>query len=103
MPFEIDFLANPSVKQDADAICFRFWNPGLNRYTICIFDGGTSDYAESIKKHLKNYYDDPDTIDFIFCSHPDQDHASGLREILELYNVRFIIWRSCWKRARFRT
>lgn len=100
MPFEIDFLSNPNVKKDADAICFRFRTNTALPYCICVFDGGTAEYAESIKDHLKQYYDNPSVIDYVFCSHPDQDHASGLKDILESYTVRHLVMNRPWLYAK---
>ena len=100
MPFEIDFLSNADVKQDADAICFRFKTTILGNYTVCVFDGGTSEYAATIKEHLAKYYENPTVIDYVFCSHPDQDHASGLKEILESCNVRNLVMNRPWLYAK---
>ena len=100
MPFEIDFLTNANVKQDADAICLRFNTNILGGYTICIFDGGTSEYANTIKEHITQYYGNPVIIDYVFCSHPDQDHASGLKEILETCAVRNLVMNRPWLYAR---
>ena len=100
MPFEIDFLSNSNVKQDADAICFRFRTNTALPYCICVFDGGTAEYAESIKEHLTKYYGNPSVIDYVFCSHPDQDHASGLKDVLESYTVRHLVMNRPWLYAK---
>ena len=102
MSYEIDFIGVGSeVKQDADAFCFRwvdsYGKDGNPLYKIGVFDGGFESHGKAMAQHLNKYYfDDANgektrnekVIDFVFVSHADQDHVSGLKEILEEFNVK---------------
>lgn len=82
--FEIDFLDIESSKS-GDAIPLRYQ---LNNViSIHVVDGGFQDTGEKVIKHIKTYYDDPDFIDSVVVSHPDGDHAGGLRKILEEFEI----------------
>lgn len=98
MSYEIDFIGVSEETKDATAICFR-WKNSDGNYTIGVFDGGISNYGVTLKNHLNTYYfngDDDKTIDFVICSHPHQDHASGLTEILENFNVKALYMNLPW-------
>ncbi len=99
MKYEVDFIGIDEETTDADAICFRFFADNLNRYVVGVYDGGTQIYGEALMEHLNKYYfsgiENP-TIDFVICSHSDQDHASGLATILENFNVDNLIMNRPW-------
>ena len=82
--FEIDFLDVES-KKSGDAIPLRYSISGVTR--IHITDGGFQDTGDKIVEHINNYYDNPSKIDAVIVSHPDGDHAGGLRKILEEFVV----------------
>ena len=100
MAYEIDFIGIPGVKKDYDAIAFRYFSPRLNRFVVCVFDGGTTEVGEALSKHLSQYYLSPATanrtIDFVFCSHADSDHSAGLRTILENHEVQYLVMNRPW-------
>ena len=98
MAYEIDFVGSSKVEKDYDAIAFRYWLPQKNRWRVCIFDGGTSEAGETLTKHLDEYYlkNSLKEIDMVFCSHPDLDHASGLKHILQNYSVRYLVMNRPW-------
>lgn len=83
MPFEIDFL--PVGKSNADAILLRYGNP-LSGYTIQLIDGAYTETADTIIKHINAWYDGA-PIDHMVLSHADDDHATGLVEILKRHHV----------------
>ena len=78
--FEIDFL-NIESEKSGDAIPFRYSIDGVTR--VHVTDGGFQDTGDKIIEHIKNYYDDPSTIDAVIVSHSDGDHTGGLRKVLE--------------------
>ena len=78
--FEIDFL-NIESEKSGDAIPLRYSIDGVTR--VHVTDGGFQDTGDKIIEHIKNYYDDPSTIDAVIVSHSDGDHAGGLRKVLE--------------------
>jgi beta-lactamase superfamily II metal-dependent hydrolase len=82
--FEIDFLDVESPKS-GDAIPLRYEIGGVT--TIHIVDGGFQDTGEKIIEHIKKYYGNPSYIDRVVASHPDGDHAGGLRTVLEELDV----------------
>ena len=98
MAYEIDFVGSDKVTKDYGAIAFRYWSPSANRWVVCVFDGGTSEAGVVLSKHIETYYLQrlPKEIDMVFCSHPDLDHASGLKNILQKYSVRYLIMNRPW-------
>src|SRR5262245_5929593 len=82
--FEIDFL--PVGKSNADAILVRYGDPNSG-YTIHLTDGAYADTAERIREHIKTYYSNA-PIDHKVLSHADDDHATGLVEVLKSHPVR---------------
>ncbi|MDF1594181.1 MAG: MBL fold metallo-hydrolase [Desulfobacterales bacterium] len=82
--FEIDFL-RVEAKKSGDAIPLRYSVDGKTR--IHITDGGFQDTGDKIIEHINKYYDSPAYIDAIVVTHPDGDHAGGLRKLFEEYEV----------------
>lgn len=82
--FEIDFL-NVESSKSGDAIPLRY---RLNSSTfIHVVDGGFQDTGDSIIDHINKYYDSPSLIDRVIVTHPDGDHAGGLRKVLEAFQI----------------
>ena len=46
-------------------------------------------------EHVKKYYG-TETIDFLVCTHPDQDHASGLSVVMENMTVNKVLMHCPW-------
>ena len=82
--FEIDFLHLGSSKS-GDAIALRYEINGIT--TIHVVDGGFQDTGEKVIEHINRYYDNPYHIDRVVVSHPDGDHAGGLRAVLEEFDI----------------
>jgi hypothetical protein len=78
--FEIDFLDVES-KKSGDAIPLRYEVNGAQY--IHIVDGGYQNTSEKILSHIDKYYGAPPHIDHMVSTHPDGDHAGGLRRVLE--------------------
>lgn len=99
MKYEIDFIGINEESKNADAICFRYFNEYDNRYHIGIYDGGTKSYGIKMKNHITKYYKQKDKkliIDFVICSHPHLDHAPGLVEILNEFEVKKVYINRPW-------
>jgi beta-lactamase superfamily II metal-dependent hydrolase len=95
MLYEIDFLPVGEGEQSGDAICLRYsLDEGLTWY-VGVIDGGTQDSGESLCEHIEKYYG-TDVLDFIVCSHPDQDHASGLSYVVENLSVKKVLMHCPW-------
>jgi glyoxylase-like metal-dependent hydrolase (beta-lactamase superfamily II) len=82
MGIEIDFLAVGDKAKSGDAIALRFGNLLGNReeQTVITVDGGTLKSGERLVEHVKTYYK-TNRVDFGFLTHPDGDHASGMRPL----------------------
>lgn len=83
--FEIDFLAVEHPKS-GDAIALRYTN-GAEQQTIHVVDAGFQSTGESMVSHINKYYGNPSFIDHVVATHNDGDHAVGLREVLENFDV----------------
>lgn len=96
---EIDFLPVGEESKSGDAIAMRFgeYKNGnwLNPYII-IIDGGNSDSGDSLVRHVKEVYNS-NTVDRVILTHPDGDHASGLRNVIENLKVGKIWMHRPWK------
>lgn len=82
--YEIDFLDVESQKS-GDAITIRYEINGDE--FIHVVDGGFQATGEKIVAHIKKYYGQNAYIDHVVVTHPDGDHAGGLRTVLEELNV----------------
>ncbi|MEA1898358.1 MAG: MBL fold metallo-hydrolase [Bacteroidota bacterium] len=86
--FEIDFL-NVGNGQSGDAIPIRYNISDDTR--IHVVDGGFQETGESLVDHINKYYDTPSHIDAIVVTHPDGDHAGGLRILFEKFEI-YELW-----------
>lgn len=82
--FEIDFLDVES-KKSGDAVPLRYSINGNQR--IHITDGGFQATGDKLVTHINKYYDNPSYIDSVLVTHPDGDHAGGLRKLFEEYEI----------------
>lgn len=98
MAYEIDFIGINEETKDSDAIGIRWKEEG--RYKVGVYDGGITKYGEKLKEHIEDYYfdktDEKKVIDFVICSHSDQDHVSGLKCILENFDVKVLYMNRPW-------
>ena len=93
---EIDFLPVGENSKSGDAITIRFGNCENGKWTkqtIFVIDGGTSASGDAIIEHVENVYKS-NKINRVFLTHPDGDHASGLRNVLENMKVDKL-WMHC--------
>jgi beta-lactamase superfamily II metal-dependent hydrolase len=82
--YEIEFLPVGNGERSGDAIAVR-WLEG-SAYKVMVYDGGTQESGEALVSHIKQYYN-TNRVDYLVCSHPDSDHASGLSVVLEQLTV----------------
>jgi hypothetical protein len=61
-----------------------------------VVDGGFLDMGEKIKAHIDKYYITQNYIDHVVLTHPDSDHANGLRYVLENCDVRNLWMNRPW-------
>ena len=91
--YEIDFLPVDSGEHSGDAIALRYGRP--DHYEVIVYDGGTKASGQALVDHIQKYYK-TDTIDYVVCSHPDVDHASGLSVVLENLRARQLWMHRPW-------
>jgi beta-lactamase superfamily II metal-dependent hydrolase len=94
---EVDFLAVETAKS-GDAITIRYTQNGLTY--IHVVDGGFSEMGPKIEQHLREYYTTQKYIDHVLLTHPDSDHANGLRYVLENCDVRALWMNRPWLYAQ---
>lgn len=82
--FEIDFLDVESNKS-GDAITVRYQVNDLTY--IHVVDGGFQATGDKVVEHINKYYGNPTYIDRVVVTHPDGDHAGGLRTVLEKFTI----------------
>ncbi|MDD4910646.1 hypothetical protein BU251_09025 [Candidatus Velamenicoccus archaeovorus] len=101
MGFEIDFLPVGEGERGGDAIAIRWGNLHGDRseQKIMVIDGGTKESGKSLIEHIKKYYKAA-KVDYVFCSHPDADHASGLTEVINNLTVGVLCLHRPWEHAQ---
>lgn len=82
--FEIDFLDVQS-SDSGDAVPLRIHEGDVT--TIHTVDGGFQGTGDHVVSHIKKHYNGADHITRVVVTHPDGDHAGGLRSILEKFEV----------------
>ena len=92
--FEIDFLPVGDGERSGDAIALRYGEDGA--YTIHVVDGGTTDAGEKLVTHITRFYGAPDYIDHVVCTHGDDDHSSGLRTVIDRFEIGAIWMNRPW-------
>lgn len=92
--FEIDFL-EAGEKSSGDAITLRYRDDDDVDY-IHVVDGGYIDDGDKIVKHIRKHYDNANFIDHIVLTHPDGDHAAGLKKVLEEFEVGMLWMNRPW-------
>ena len=98
MAHEIDFLAVGGGERSGDAIALRYGDG--HTYSIHVIDGGDQAAGVQMVKHIRKYYENPSYIDAVVCTHGDDDHGSGLREVINEFEVGGIWMNRPWLYAR---
>lgn len=88
MGYEVDFLPVGDGERSGDAICLRFGNlhGDRNEQFVMVIDGGTQTSGEALVNHIQTHYG-TNRVDLVVSTHPDNDHVSGLRQVLEELTV----------------
>ena len=100
MPFEVDFLPVGDGERSGDAFAFRFGNLSGPRaeQKVCVIDGGTKESGKALVRHVQQFFG-TNEVDFVFCSHPDSDHASGLTEVLDGLSCKTLVMHRPWEHS----
>ncbi len=83
--YEIDMLPVGNGDKSGDAIAIRYGNYDTG-YKVMVIDGGTLDAGGALVEHINKYYG-TNKVDYMVCTHPDNDHSSGLRVVMEKMEV----------------
>jgi beta-lactamase superfamily II metal-dependent hydrolase len=94
--YEIDFLPVGNGECSGDAICIRYGTPG--NYKVMVYDGGTKESGEKLVEHIRQHYG-TSHVDYVVCSHPDADHASGLSVVLENLSIGELWMHRPWEHS----
>ncbi len=94
--YEIEFIHVGTGQRNGDAIAVRYGEPGA--YKILVYDGGTLAAGETLVRHIKENYG-TSRVDDVVNSHPDSDHASGLRAVLEELDVGRVHMHRPWEHS----
>lgn len=95
---EIDFLPVGEGSRSGDAIAFRIGlveNGQWKNQKVFVIDGGNSFSGSEIVKHVQNVYD-TNKVERVILTHPDADHASGLRTVINQLEVGKIWMHRPW-------
>lgn len=95
---EIDFLPVGDGAKSGDAIALRFglYKDGVwDNQKVVVIDGGNLVSGNALVKHVKEVYK-TNKVDRVILTHPDADHASGLRPVIEQLEVDRIWMHRPW-------
>jgi beta-lactamase superfamily II metal-dependent hydrolase len=92
MPFELDFL--PVGNSYGDAIVVRYGEQPTGGW-LYVIDGGRLGTADTIIKHIEKYYPNYH-INHMIVSHADNDHACGLIDVFERFDVKHLWMNRPW-------
>ncbi|MEU5524958.1 MBL fold metallo-hydrolase [Streptomyces sp. NPDC047860] len=100
MGYEIDFLPVGDESSGGDAIALRYGNlyGSRNEQTVIVIDGGYLDDGEALVEHIRKHYN-TGTVDLVVSTHPDRDHISGLRIVLEQLTVKKLLMHLPWSHS----
>ena len=94
--YEIDFIPVGEGERSGDAIAMRITENGETE--IYVIDGGTKASGEALVQHVRDYYG-TDRVDYLISTHPDMDHISGLKVVLEELEVGELWMHKPWDHA----
>ena len=92
--YEIDFIPVGEGEKNGDAIAMRITENGETE--IYVIDGGTKASGEALVQHIRHYYG-ANRVDYLISTHPDMDHISGLKVVLEELEVGELWMHKPWE------
>lgn len=95
--YDVEFLPVGDGSAAGDAIVISY---GANQpEEVIIVDGGTKDSGEKMVEHINECFGPETIISHVICTHPDSDHSSGLRAILDNFQVTNLWVHALWYHA----
>src|ERR1700730_189607 len=100
MGYEVDFLAVGEGEKSGDAIALRYGNlfGGRSEQLVIAIDGGNLESGDQLADHFIKHYK-TDVVDLALLTHPDNDHASGIRRVLERLKVKQLAMHLPWRHS----
>lgn len=97
MGYEFDFLAVGEAGKSGDSIVLRVGNLRGTRdeQRVIVVDGGFESDGDRVVRHIRRYYD-TDRVDVVVSTHPDADHANGLKVVLRELRVAELWMHQPW-------
>jgi beta-lactamase superfamily II metal-dependent hydrolase len=97
MDYEIEFHPVGDGTKAGDAISVRYREG--DAFKVMVIDGGTTACGKSLVEHIQRFYGADTVISHLVSTHPDSDHASGLREVLAAFRVETVWIHGLWHHA----
>lgn len=97
MNCEIEFLPVGDGCKPGDAIVVRYGD--VNSWELMVIDGGNLNSGKELVAHVKANFGSNAVISHAVVTHPDGDHASGMREVLEDLPVKNLWMHLPWQHA----
>jgi beta-lactamase superfamily II metal-dependent hydrolase len=95
--FEVDFL--PVGDSNGDAICIQYTVDANGGVFVHVVDGAYAETGERIIQHIRTHYGRDFFINHMVLSHADNDHATGLVEVMKQMKVKHLWMNRPWKFA----
>ena len=97
--YQIRFFKVGEGVKGGDAILITLYDERDKTHLILI-DGGYKNTGNDIIEYIKKNYENP-VIDYVFNTHPDRDHISGLIEVLssDEIEVQHLVYNRPWINA----
>ena len=96
---EIDFLPVNSKSKSGDCIAIRYTKTdSWDDQKVITVDGGTLESGDNLVAHIEKYYD-TNKVDLAILTHPDGDHASGMRRVIKNCTVKKIWMHEPWEHS----
>jgi len=86
MKCEVEFLPVGEATKAGDCIVVRYGEE--DAFQLMVVDGGIQVTGDELVAHLHKQFGEDVEVEHVVLSHPDNDHASGLRTLLEQVRVR---------------
>lgn len=96
----MDFLPVGDGERGGDAIAFRYGNlhGPRNQQVVVVIDGGTRESGAAVVTHVRKHFG-TNEIDLVISTHPDSDHTSGLRTVIEECQVEQLWMHKPWEHS----
>ncbi len=94
MNCEIEFLPVGDGSKAGDAIIVRYGE--AYAWELLVIDGGSRESGDRLVNHVRSVFGSTAVVAHAVVTHPDIDHASGMRDVLEGLPVRNLWLHQPW-------